>query len=195
MTALNMNKELEPINEQIKLEATREGVEPLLLSAGIGINTGPCSVGNMGSKQRFAYSALGDAVNLASRLEGQTKTYGVDTLLGQDTYKQVKGFAILELDLIKVMGREEPVRIYTLIGDQDMARSKVFKKWKAAHNGMLAAYRISDFTCAAQDCKEASELSDGKLKNYYDLFRERIIYYTKNAPPEDWNGVYIAESK
>lgn len=195
MTALNMNKALEPINEQLRFEAEKLGKEPLILSAGIGINTGDCSVGNMGSKQRFAYSALGDAVNLASRLEGQTKTYGVDSLIGENTYKQIKDFAVLELDLIKVVGREAPVKVYSLIGNKDLAKSDEFKKWRAAHNSMLAAYRIADVDCAAQDCKEAKELAKGKLQKYYDLYLDRIIEITKNPPPEGWSGVFVAKSK
>ena len=195
LTALKMNEALKPVNDVIAKRATEEGREPLLLRAGIGINTGPCSVGNMGSKQRFAYSALGDAVNLASRLEGQTKTYGVEILIGEDTQKLVFDLAMLELDLIQVVGREKPVRVYTLIGDASEAQSEAFKKWQAAHNGMLAAYRIADFSCAAQDCKEALEFSDGKLKEYYELYQDRIIELTKNPPSEDWSGIYVAQSK
>lgn len=195
ITALQMNKALEPINLSIKERMEKKGEKPFTLSAGIGINTGLCSVGNMGSKQRFAYSALGDVVNLASRLEGQTKTYGVDTLIGEDTYKLVNDFALIELDLIQVVGREQPIHIYTLIGDQAMAQDESFKKWQAAHNGMLAAYRAADFSCAAQDCKDASDLSGGRLNEYYDLYKKRIIKYTKNPPPEDWDGVFIAKSK
>ncbi|HPF78625.1 MAG TPA: adenylate/guanylate cyclase domain-containing protein, partial [Alphaproteobacteria bacterium] len=184
LTALSMNKALEPINAQLKKEAEALGKEPLVLSAGIGINTGDCSVGNMGSKQRFAYSALGDTVNLASRLEGQTKTYGVDTLIGENTYRQVTNLAMLELDLIQVIGRDKPVKVYTLIGDADTAQDSSFKKWQAAHNGMLAAYRIADVDCAAQDCTEARELANGRLEKYYDLYMDRIIEITKNPPPE-----------
>jgi len=92
----------------------------LVLAAGIGINTGPASVGNMGSKQRFAYSALGDTVNLASRLEGQTKAYGVRILLSEATARQVADMAVLELDLLRVKGKTEPVRIYTLVGMRPM---------------------------------------------------------------------------
>ena len=195
LTALKMNDALEPINEAIIERAKKEGREPLLLRAGIGINTGPCSVGNMGSKQRFAYSALGDAVNLASRLEGQTKTYGVETLVGEATRKLVPELAMLELDLIQVIGREKPVKVFTLIGDEKIAQSSEFKKWQAAHNGMLAAYRVADSSCAAQDCKEAVEFSYGRLQKYYELYQDRIIEITKNPPPEDWSGVYVAESK
>ena len=195
LTALKMNEALKPVNDSICKKAKKEGKDPLLLSAGIGINTGACSIGNMGSKQRFAYSAMGDAVNLASRLEGQTKTYGVNILIGEDTQKQVSDLALLELDLIQVVGRDKPVRVYTLVGDTEKARSDSFKKWQAAHNGMLAAYRIADFSCAAQDCKEASELASDELKEYYTLYQERIIELTKNPPSEGWSGVYVAKSK
>lgn len=195
LAALKMNEALEPINKRLEKKASADGSEPLKLSAGIGVNTGKCSVGNMGSKQRFAYSALGDSVNLAARLEGQTKTYGVDNLIGEDTYGHIKDFAVIELDIIQVVGREEPVKIYTLIGDEEYAQNTEFKKWQAAHNAMLAAYRIADFTCAAQDCKEAAELADGKLKEYYKLYNKRIIKYTKTPPSDDWNGVYVAKSK
>ncbi|MEZ5902232.1 MAG: adenylate/guanylate cyclase domain-containing protein [Alphaproteobacteria bacterium] len=195
LTALKMNEALQPINAALKHKADKDNQEVIALNAGIGINTGPCAVGNMGSKQRFAYSAVGDAVNLASRLEGQTKVYGVDTLIGEDTYKLVEDLAFLELDLIQVKGREEAIKIYTLIGDEIVAREDEFKKWQAAHNSMLAAYRIADFSCAAQDCKDAMELSGGKLKKYYNLYKDRIIFYTKNPPPEEWRGVYIAKSK
>lgn len=195
LTALKMNEALEPLNKKIAKDSEVRGREPIFLSAGIGINTGPSSVGNMGSRQRFAYSALGDTVNLASRLEGQTKNYGVNILIGEDTQKQVTDLASLELDLIQVVGKEQPVKIFTLIGDGEMATSASFKKWQAAHNSMLAAYRIADFSCAAQDCKEAMDLADGQLDQYYKMYNDRIIELTKNPPSEDWGGIYVAKSK
>ncbi len=198
ITALEMNKALIPVNEAIK-ERAKEGGEPLLLSAGIGINTGPCSVGNMGSKQRFAYSALGDAVNLASRLEGQTKTYGLSILVGENTAKQVKDMALLELDLIKVIGREEPARIFTILGDEEYAESEEFKEWAQAHNLMLVAYRKADFDNAAKECKEIKAFANDEMKNFYDVYAARIAELNKNPPPTDengdWDGVFIARNK
>jgi adenylate cyclase len=195
LTALKMNEALIPVNDEIKKRATEQGVEPLLLSAGIGINTGPCSVGNMGSKQRFAYSALGDAVNLASRLEGQTKTYGVSTLVGEDTYQHVSDLAMLELDLIKVIGREEPVKVYTLIGDEVHAQTAAFKKWQAVHNDMLVAYRGADVSAAVQSCQQAKDLATPEMQKFYDIYQARIDDLKKNPPPKDWDGVFIAKSK
>lgn len=195
LSALKMNEALIPVNEQVKARAEKEGRTPVLLNAGIGINTGPCSVGNMGSRQRFAYSALGDAVNLASRLEGQTKSYGVNILVGETTRSSVPDYAMLELDLIRVKGKEKPVRIYTLLGDETMAADASFKSWEVAHNGFLAAYRIADFGCAAQEIKTAREASKGRLDAYYDLFSARIAEHIKNPPPEGWGGVFIAKEK
>lgn len=194
-SALKMNEALIPVNERIKARAEKEGRAPVLLNAGIGINTGPCSVGNMGSRQRFAYSALGDGVNLASRLEGQTKAYGVNILVGENTRSAVPEFAMLELDLIRVKGKEKPVRIFTLLGDESLAKSEAFKRWTTAHNGFLAAYRAADFGCAAQELKTAREASSGRLDAYYDLFSIRIADHIKIPPPEGWDGVFVAKEK
>lgn len=195
LSALKMNEALVPVNEQVKARAEREGRTPVLLNAGIGINTGPCSVGNMGSRQRFAYSALGDAVNLASRLESQTKAYGVNILVGESTQAHVSDLALLELDLIRVKGKEKPVRIFTLVGNAEYAKIAGFKAWKTAHNGFLAAYRVADFGCAAQELKTAREISQGKLDAYYDVFSARIAAFVKTPPPESWDGVFVATEK
>ena len=195
LTALKMNEALIPVNEEIKKRAQKEGGEPLLLSAGIGINTGPCSVGNMGSKQRFAYSALGDAVNLASRLEGQTKTYGVSILVGEDTYKHVSDLAMLELDLIKVIGREAPVKVYTLIGDEQYAQSAEFKKWQVVHDKMLVSYRDADLSIAEKNCQEAEDMATSQMQDFYSLYKTRINDLKKNPPPKNWDGVFIAKIK
>lgn len=195
LAALKMNEALIPINEQVKAKAEADGRVPVLLNAGIGINTGPCSVGNMGSRQRFAYSALGDAVNLASRLEGQTKTYGVNLLVGEDTQKLVADLAFIELDLLRVKGRAKPVKVFNLVGDNNVAQSADFKAWATAHNAMLAGYRIADFNCAAQDLKTAREAAGGRLSAYYDLYAARIADLMKNPPAAGWDGVFEATSK
>ncbi len=195
ITALNMNKALVPINEYLAEKTKKENKPPLILSAGIGINTGPCAVGNMGSKQRFAYSALGDAVNLASRLEGQTKYYGVEVLIGEDTHQFLQDWATLELDLIQVKGREKPVKIYTILGDENLAKDEQFQKWRDTHNDMLKIYRIADMKEAAQYCKAAKGLADSKLNQYYDIYKKRIVSYKRKPPEEGWQGIYIAESK
>ena len=112
-----MQARLITLNEEWKAEAEAEGRHHIPVNIGIGLNTGHASVGNFGSEQRLTYSCLGDAVNLASRLEGQCKTYVVGIVIGEDTAKQVPALATLELDLIMVKGKTEPERMFSLLGD------------------------------------------------------------------------------
>ncbi len=195
LTALSMQKALDPINKSVKEKALELGKEPILLRAGIGVNTGPCAVGNMGSKQRFAYSALGDAVNLASRLEGQTKTYGVNILVGEDTKNKTDDLAFLEVDLLQVQGRKRPVHVFVLLGDEEYARTHAFKKWSEAHQKMLEAYRSRAFEDVGKIAMSAQKLSDGTLDVVYDLYKSRAKEMIKIPPKEDWDGVFTATSK
>ncbi len=195
LTALQMNDALRPINEKLKEEAAAAGQEPVLLQAGIGLNTGTASVGNMGSRQRFAYSALGDNVNLASRLESQTKSYGVEILIGPATEKLVPDLATLELDLLRVKGKNEPVHVFTLIGDEKVARSEEFKLWKAAQSQMLSQYRAMDFDAAENTLADCRILSNGRLSVYYDMYMQRISALKTSRPSQDWDGVFVATTK
>jgi adenylate cyclase len=193
--ALDMKDALEPVNVELRARAKRDGVEPLQLAAGIGINTGPCAVGNMGSKQRFAYSALGDAVNLASRFEGQTKSYGLDLLIGTDTAKHVDDYAVVDIDLIQVKGKTEPVQIFTVLGDEAVAQSSEFKSFAGHHNEFIRLYRAGDFKAAhamMQKCNDHDMAQP--LHAYYEMMALRMNGY-KNKTPSKWNGVYIAQSK
>lgn len=194
ITALGMQAALDPINENIAARAEELGKPSILLQAGIGINTGPCAAGNMGSKQRFAYSALGDAVNLASRLEGQTKNYGVDTLIGEPTYNAVTDFACLEMDLIRVKGKQEAVRIFALLGGTEQASENSYKALKKGHENMINCYRSGDFKVAKKQAKDCKKLGLYRLDMVYDLYIERCNAMIK-SPPKDWDGVFIATSK
>ncbi len=193
-TALKMNFALDPINARLKQVADEKGQSPLLLAAGIGVNTGAASVGNMGSRQRFAYSALGDTVNMASRFEGQTKAYGVTIMIGEETAKRVSDFALLELDLIRVKGKAEPARIFTLLGDAASV-DDAFRQWKIVHDKMLAAYRAQDFDGAAASLQICQAMADQAMHKFYDIFAERIASLKKNRPGAGWDGVYDALSK
>ena len=188
--ALDMEAALQPVNEALMAKAAEKGEEPLRLAAGIGINTGPCSVGNMGSKQRFAYSALGDAVNLASRLESQTKSYGLSLLIGEETAQAVPDYAVVEIDLIQVKGKTEPARIFTVVGDADTAQSATFKDFILAHEQFLNHYRAQEFDAALLVAKDQALLPE-----YYAVMMQRIEAYKKQTPPKDWNGVFVAMSK
>ena len=193
--ALRMYEALAPVNEELKIRAQAERRTPVVLNAGIGINTGTASVGNMGSRQRFAYSALGDTVNLASRLEGQTKAYGVNILISEATASHVPDFACLELDLIRVKGKNEPVRIFTLVGEGEMAAAAPFRQWHERHTQMMAAYRAMAFDDALRLIAECRTLSGGALDGFYAVFAARIGDLKTERPAEGWDGVYVATSK
>ncbi len=195
MAALKMQSALEPVNEKIRKRAIKKGKEPILLSAGIGINTGECAVGNMGSKQRFAYSALGDAVNLSSRLEGQTKYYCIDIMIGENTYNEVKDLAALELDLIRVVGKEQPVRIYGLFGDEEFARDAKFIKWRDLHNKMLEQYRAMAFDKASELADKCSKLAGESYHDLYQMYKIRMSALSQQDLPENWDGVIDADGK
>ncbi|HXC27065.1 MAG TPA: adenylate/guanylate cyclase domain-containing protein [Stellaceae bacterium] len=193
-TALAMHRELIRINAELAVEAEAEGRVFQPLHIGVGINTGECVVGNMGSDERFAYTAMGDAVNLASRLEGQTKTYHVGIILGEVTHAAAPSWPALELDLIAVKGKQEAVRIYTLLGDPELARSDEFSAHMACHQRMLSAYRMQNWVDARAAIAECRAY-DPALAGFYDLYAERIGYFETNPPGPDWDGVFTAETK
>lgn len=193
--ALSMNAALEPINARLVIKGTELGKVPIQLRAGIGVNSGPGAVGNMGSKQRFAYSVLGDAVNLASRLESQTKAYGVDILIGENTYAAVTDFAALELDLIRVKGKQQPVRIFTLLGGHEAAKESEFHILKLAHDEMLALYRSADFSQAIERLKDCLVHAPASIHGYYTMMGQRMAELQKTPPAAGWDGVFVAQSK
>ncbi len=112
---------------------------------GIGLNTGECSVGNMGSVQRFDYSALGDEVNIASRLEGSSKQFGVDIVASAATRDEAPEFAWLEIDHVKLKNKTRSVAVFALAGDQAYAQSDEFQHLLALHEDILKAYRARKF--------------------------------------------------
>ncbi|MEA1833952.1 adenylate/guanylate cyclase domain-containing protein [Methylobacterium durans] len=193
--ALEMIARMNALNAERRAEAEAGGHPVLPLNVGIGINTGRCVVGNMGSAQRFDYSVLGDTVNVASRLEGQSKTYGVQIILGDATASAVSDrFALLEIDRIRVKGKSLPETISVLLGDAEMRASEAFARLSAAHAALLACYRGCDWAGARDDLETCRKLGFG-LDALYDLYAARIVAFERAPPPEDWGGVYIAETK
>jgi adenylate cyclase len=191
-----MKVRLAVLNQFLEKEAEQEGRRHIPLNIGIGVNTGIVCVGNMGSDQRFDYSVLGDNVNLASRLEGQSKTYGVTSVLGENTVQLVPDMAVLELDLIRVKGKTVPVRIFGLLGDEKQAAMADFQTLRKTHTAMLEAYRgmrWAEARSLIEACRHI--LPELSLQGLYDLYEGRVAAYLEAAPPDDWDGVYVALTK
>ncbi|MEM1300627.1 MAG: adenylate/guanylate cyclase domain-containing protein, partial [Pseudomonadota bacterium] len=169
-----------------------------LIEIGSGINTGECSVGNMGSRKRLAYSCLGDAVNLAARLEGQTKAYGVKNLIGSKTAAGLRGFAAIEIDNVAVKGRTQPETIFTVAGDETVAADPQYDLVAGAIAGARAAYleQLWDAAEAAfAGIREMPKIGAFDPAPFADAFLARVAEYRENPPPPDWDGVYVATTK
>jgi len=182
-TAIQMLERLDLLNKELE----DEGLIPLRI--GIGINTGTVVVGNMGGEQRFDYSVLGDAVNLAARLEGQSKAYGLTFLIGEDSLDMTLDFDYIELDLIAVKGKTEGIRIFTVLME-DIED----EQWKLWHDEMLIEYRNGNFDLAITEIKKLQKDGPPTLSEYYNVMLNRCEDMIVNTPV-DWDGVYVATSK
>ncbi|HEY6633435.1 MAG TPA: adenylate/guanylate cyclase domain-containing protein, partial [Rhizobiaceae bacterium] len=197
---LDMVKRVDDLNQERRKEAEQNPDEAFHeIRIGIGINTGQCVVGNMGSDMRFDYTALGDTVNLASRLEGQSKPYGVTIILGEGTaIAAAETLAVLEIDFIRVKGKNEPERIHALLGAQDMAGDETFHALRAANRAMLGSYRSQDWQAASEALAGMEPLAARlavDIAGYISLYTSRIAYFRDNPPGEQWDGVYVAVTK
>ncbi len=173
--AFAMLESLKMLNEQRQREADNDRPIPPL-RIGIGLNTGLCVVGNFGSDLHFNYSVLGDTVNLASRLEGLTKEYGVPVIIGEKTAKAVRvQFAVLEIDHLQVRGKRGLERIFTVLGGDDVAKDPDFLELEERNSAMLAAYRCREWSHALEMILLCRELGKNfGLDDYYELYVRRI---------------------
>jgi adenylate cyclase len=159
--ALEMVEALQALNAEMAGEA-QPGQEPVVLKAGIGINSGRCLAGNLGSDKRFNYSVMGDPVNVAARLEALTRKYGVDIIVGEATLSAVEGeFALLELDHVQVKGRRQPARIFALLGGSALGRDPDFKAFEARHTAMLRTMRQADRVAARRQLDALAVAAEG----------------------------------
>lgn len=194
--ALDMLRRVDELNRLREHEAREDDEAFLPIRIGIGINTGHCVVGNMGSDLRFDYSVLGDPVNLASRLEGRSKSYGTPIILGAATAGKVPDFAALEIDLITVKGKREPEYVYALLGGPDEAKTDDFRRLRDQIAMSLRQYRARDWTGALQTLHLARpQAKRFGLEEIYHLYSMRIQSFQNAAPPDDWNGVFAFETK
>ena len=196
IAALQMLAALGVLNKSLQVVAEENNRVFKELRAGVGIHTGECSVGNMGSKQRFAYSALGDTVNLASRLEGQTKNYGISVMISEEVRKQAPEFAAIEVDLLTVKGRIEPERVYALLGDATFVKTPAFQGLSVLHAKMLNVYREQRWDEAAVLAKQCRDMRPD-LKSLYELYLQRIADFKSGvcSAGSDWSGVWVAKEK
>ena len=192
--ALEMIRKLSALNAG---EGRDPGVAwPGPVKIGIGLNCGLCCVGNMGSAQRLSYSLIGDTVNLTSRIEGLTKFYGVSIAIGSALQGHLAEFAVLEIDMVRVVGRDTPERVYVLLGEEAEAKASEFTTLRDRHAAMLNAYRSAQWDAARQQLALLDEGAERfGLTKLYALYGERIAALIAKPPPADWDGVYDAQSK
>lgn len=199
--ALKMLDALTLFNQREKAIAERDKRQYIEVHIGIGINSGICCVGNMGSDLRFDYSVLGDNVNLASRLEGQSKSYGVDIIISEYTLASIhtlqpyEQFAVLELDVIRVKGKLQPVRIYTVLGGSEMAHSEEFLDLSKLHHEMMCCYYAQNWQQVILLSERCRGFSHFALSHFYQLYQQRAESFLNTPPDSAWDGVYVAISK
>ncbi len=186
LAALGMQREARALNEKFKAKGWPT------FKIGIGVNSGVMRVGDMGSRIRRAYTVMGDAVNLGSRLEGVTKQYGADIIIGEGTKNLLSGFVLREVDRVRVKGKDEPVAIYEPLGlDGELGQPTLNDNiiWDQALN----LYRAQDWDMAEQQLLKLKKT--GGNAELFGVFLERIAAFRKHPPGPAWDGVYTFETK
>jgi adenylate cyclase len=194
-SALTMRQTLVTLNEGWRSRAEADGRPFKPVRFGIGLNSGECCVGNLGSLRRFDYSAIGDEVNVASRLEGACKIFEVDIIGSETVRSEAPHFAWLEIDSVLVKGKTRPVGLYALAGDQALAASDDFADLTRLHAAMLAAYRNRDFADAISMAKEAAALAPAAVRGLYSYNLRRFAHLAESAQDPDWRPLIALDEK
>jgi len=183
---LFMLERLNGIQDEFKAKGWPE------IRIGVGINTGNMSVGDMGSEFRMAYTVLGDAVNLGSRLEGLTKEYGVEIIVSETTKDAVPDYVYRELDVVRVKGKDEPIAIYEPLAPNEEVSDEEFREL-VLHEQAFKNFRSQNWDMAEQQFRELAEMSPAR--KLYPLYLGRVEIFRNEPPGEDWDGVYTHITK
>jgi len=186
LAGMEMVARLESLQDHFKAR----GWPPIRI--GVGLNTGDMTVGNMGSEFRLAYTVMGDAVNLGSRLESLTKTYGVSIIVSEFTRARVTDFTFRELDCVRVKGKDKPVTIYEPMAPTDQI-DEADRSELASHTRALAHYRQQHWVQARTAFESLQQLAPQRV--LYRLYLERIAYLVQHPPAKDWDGSYTFMTK
>ncbi len=187
-TAIDMLKKLTQLNKKRFL------LKKPPLKIGIGVSTGQVISGNIGAEKRFEYTVIGDPVNLASRLEGATKKYGVEMLICEATYKQIQDqFYCREIDTILVKGRKTPTKVYSVIDSKTAEISSKDEIFLYSYHQALSAYRDRSFTKAKEAFIAAQQLITDDLPT--QIFIDRCNFFIDHPPTSDWDGVWELKDK
>jgi adenylate cyclase len=170
---LAMLKVVEELNAADAFGFRARGLTTQTVQIGIGLNSGDACVGNMGSARRFNYSVIGDAVNIASRIESSCKAVGAELLISEETFRQAPGLACLEAGEIPLKGKSRPIKLFALLGDETVKGSAAFQKLETAHDRLLRAIREKDTAAAAGALGEARALAP-TMTTFYDRFEDHV---------------------
>jgi adenylate cyclase len=193
--ALEMRDTLARLNLRWANRASESGQSFRQVKFGVGLNTGECCVGNLGSTRRFDYSAIGDEVNIASRLEGASKFFGVDIVASVTTRDDAPSFAWLEIDRVLLKNKTRPIAVFALAGDAEYAASPAFAELARRHEEILAAYRAREFMAAATRSAEAANVAPEEVKGLYLYYQARFAQLAGSDLDASWTPMVALDEK